>query len=75
MRDAAAFTGEFGMTNQQQGRDPNDKSTNVGQQQRGNMPNNPSDKGGQSGQHQQSHTGQGQQGQGQQGSGKGGQQQ
>jgi len=43
------------MTNQQQGRDPNDKSTNIGQQH-GN------DKSGQSGQQQQSHPGQGQQG-------------
>jgi hypothetical protein len=54
------------MTQQPQEREINDKSTNVGQQQRGN---NPNDKSGQSGQHQQSYTGQGQHG-GQQGSGK-----
>jgi hypothetical protein len=46
------------MTNQQQGRDPNDKSTNIGQQHG----NDKSGQSGQSGQQQQSHPGQGQQG-------------
>ena len=47
---------ENGMTNQSDERKFADKSTNVGQQQHGNVPND------KSGQHQQSHTGQGQQG-------------
>jgi hypothetical protein len=57
IKNAAASQGEFAMTNQQQGRDPNDKSTNIGQQH-----GNDKDKSGQSGQQQQSHPNQGQQG-------------
>jgi hypothetical protein len=65
-----ASTGDIVMTNQPEERKFTDKSTNAGQQQHGNMP---SEKGGQGGQQQQSHSGQGQQGN--VGSGKSGQQQ
>lgn len=65
------------MTNQPEERDMGNKSTNVGQQQHGNTPNDKAGQTGQTGQRgqqQQSQPGQGQQSHSQQGSGKGGQQ-
>jgi len=62
------------MTKQPEERDMDNKSTNVGQQQHGNTPNDKAGQTGQRGQQQQSQPGQGQQGHSQQGSGKGGQQ-